>query len=58
MVKRRKAIEGMDLSYERRKADEKVIPTIVVDSGCSVGGREGFNAVYRAYRYVKYVVLI
>ena len=25
MLKRLKAIEGMDLSYERRKADEKVM---------------------------------
>jgi hypothetical protein len=25
MLKRKKAIEGMDLSYEQRKANEKVI---------------------------------
>jgi hypothetical protein len=48
----------MDLSHERRKADEKVVLAIVVDVDCAVGRHEGFNAVYCAYRYVRYVMLM
>ena len=39
MLRRLKAIEGMDLSYERRKADEKV--RIVIDQGVDLDSAMG-----------------
>jgi len=41
MLRRLKAIEGQDLSYERRKADEKVPSSVRtgVDVGRSYNGR-------------------
>lgn len=54
MLRRVKAIEGMDLSYERRKADEKVWnleSARGVDLDCALGEYERSDAVYCAYRY-------
>ena len=56
MLKRLKAIEGMDLSYEQRKADEKVLRFGVgVDIDRALGEYSRFDATYRTYRYI-YIV--
>jgi DNA polymerase kappa len=53
MLKRLKATEGMDLSYEQRKADEKVMTFGArVDVDFAMGDYPWFDTVYCTYWYV------